>query len=587
MEPNAVESLFRYGIDYQLHLRKGKQYISQKAPKDIAFMYPDGRYRLSTGTPDKALANAKAQQYLRRIQDHFDRSRRELEPFIEAVRPYLESKGVHFVQWYKQRRIEFELYRDHTFLWRVTGGNYQFNARKSAGHWELPSPNFDTEEQRLVWEQLRVEGNAKPKKQSKVTADISDDWGWDIYSEEFVATEYSHVAMLVTLLGGFVPTHIMEAIDQDSRASIEALAKPLKPDYQAIFSGGLPDSKLMDAVKDNVNNLPTKPVVKIADAIPDEVRFSDVVEDYLKSKTEASKEQSQRLKACETVIRICGDRPLAEYTKLHAYDIARSMDGDGYSRSQISKMITYSRGLFKYATKTRGKDGNALLVDQPWKDIELDDYGKEKRKYKPLDAEELEALFASEMGEQERLLLSILVSTGMRLDEVALLTWERIRKYKDVLCFCLINDTRDERFKNRGSMRYVPVPDVIKPMLNTKGQGRVFTYRIDRDGKAQAAASDAVMPLIRKITNDDRKVAHSLRGNFKDALRELEVSKELNDFITGHAQGDVGGMYGEGPSLKKRIEVINRIQHPYLLSQPSIHRRLTCKRTSFTFFYDL
>jgi len=240
------------------------------------------------------------------------------------------------------------------------------------------------------------------------------------------------------------------------------------------------------------------------------------------------------------------------------------MDGDGYSRSQISKMITYGRGLFKYATKTRGKDGNALLVDQPWKDIELDDYGKEKRKYKPLDAEELEALFASEMGEQERLLLSILVSTGMRLDEVALLTWERIRKYKDVLCFCLINDTGDERFKNRGSMRYVPVPDVIKPMLNTKGQGRVFTYRLDRDGKAQAAASDAVMPLIRKITNDDRKVAHSLRGNFKDALRELEVSKELNDFITGHAQGDVGGKYGEGPSLKKRVEVINRIQLPYL-----------------------
>lgn len=564
-EPSAVESLFKYGIDYQLHLRKGKQYISQKAPKDIAFMYPDGRYRLSTGTPDKALANAKAQQYLRRIQDHFDRSRRELEPFIEAVRPYLEAKGVHVVQWYQQRRIEFELYRDQTFLWRVTDGNYQFNARKSLGHWELPSPTFDTEEERLVWEQLQVEGNAKPKKQSKVTAGISDDWEWDVYSEEFVATEYSHVAMLVTLLGGFVPTHIMETIDQDSRASIESLTKPLKPDYQTIFSGGMPSSNLMDAVKDNVNNLPTDPVVKIADAIPDQVRFSDVVEDYLKSKTEASKEQSQRLKACETVIRICGDRPLTDYTKLDAYDIARSMDSDGYSRSQISKMITYGRGLFKYATKTRGTDGNALLVNQPWKDIELDDYGKEKRKYKPLDAQELEALFALEMGEQERLLLSILVTTGMRLDEVALITWERIREYKDVLCFCLTNDTGDERFKNRGSMRYVPVPDVINSMLNSKGQGRLFTYRLDRDGKAQAAASDAVMPLVRKITKDDRKVAHSLRGNFKDALRELEVSKELNDFITGHAQGDVGGKYGEGPSLKKRAEVINRIQHQYLL----------------------
>ena len=125
--------------------------------------------------------------------------------------------------------------------------------------------------------------------------------------------------------------------------------------------------------------------MKIADAPPDQLRFSDVVEDYLNSKTEASKERSQRRKACDNEIRICGDFPLTKYNKLHAYDIARSMHQDGYSRSQISKMITYGRGLFKYATKTRGANGEAFLVIHPWKDIELDDYGKDKRKYKPLE----------------------------------------------------------------------------------------------------------------------------------------------------------------------------------------------------------
>lgn len=563
-EPCTVESLFKYGIDYQLHLRKGKQYISQKAPADIAFMYADGRYRLSTGTPDRALAKAKAQEYLRKIEKHFDRSRSQLDPFVEGVRPYLESKGVPVIQWYKQGRIEYELHRDQTFLWRVTGGKYQFDNREPIGKWNLPAPTFDTEEERLAWAKIKTEGNAKPKKQSKTNINISDYWEWDVYYEDFVATEYSHVAMLVTVLGGYVPTHLLGHLDSDSRACIEELTEPLKPDYAAIFSGELPKSKLLDAVRDNVNNLPREPAVKIADAPQDQIRFSDVVEDYLDSKTEASKERSQRLKACQTVIRICGDLPLAEYTKLDAYDIARSMHKDGYSRSQISKMITYGRGLFKYATKTRGTNGVALLVDQPWKDIELDDYGKEKRRYKPFDVEELHALFSLDMGQQERLLLSILISTGMRLDEVALMTWERIREYKDVLCFCLVNDTGDERYKNRGSMRYVPVPAVIKPMLSKRGQGRVFNYRIDRDGKAQAAASDAVMRVIRMVTSDDRKTAHSLRGNFKDALRELEVSKELNDFITGHAQGDVGGKYGEGPSLKKRQEVINRIQHHWL-----------------------
>ena len=570
-EPDAVESLFRYGIDYQLHLRKGKQYISQKAPKDIAFMYPDGRYRLSTGTPDKALAKARAQQYLLKIAEHFDRSRSKLDPFVEGLRQYLEAKGVNVIGWYKNNYVEHELVGEFTTLWRLTGGKYDFTEEYlDAGMWANTLPGF----RNTPHEALNSNAQRKSVGLNNDGADhvfeslrfkVPESASWDTYFERFVANDYVTLAELVTRLGGFVPTHLLDELDADDAEMIDELTKPLNPDVVMLYSNQLPDSDLLESLRRNANHLPRTPQVNVADAPQEQVRFSDVVEDYLKSKTEASKERSQRLKACQTVLRICGDRPLSAYSKLDAYDIARSMDGDGYSRSQISKMITYGRGLFKYATKTRGKDGNALLVDQPWKDIELDDYGKEKRKYKPLDAEELEALFASEMGEQERLLLSILVSTGMRLDEVALLTWERIRKYKDVLCFCLINDTGDERFKNRGSMRYVPVPDVIKPMLNTKGKGRVFTYRLDRDGKAQAAASDAVMPLIRKITNDDRKVAHSLRGNFKDALRELEVSKELNDFITGHAQGDVGGKYGEGPSLKKRVEVINRIQHSYLL----------------------
>ena len=72
------------------------------------------------------------------------------------------------------------------------------------------------------------------------------------------------------------------------------------------------------------------------------------------------------------------------------------------------------------------------------------------------------------------------------------------------------------------------------------------------------------MALIRKVTSNKRKVAHSLRGNFKDLVRDLEVTKEINDFITGHAQGDVAGKYGAGPSMQKRLEVVNKIKHPWL-----------------------
>lgn len=67
------------------------------------------------------------------------------------------------------------------------------------------------------------------------------------------------------------------------------------------------------------------------------------------------------------------------------------------------------------------------------------------------------------------------------------------------------------------------------------------------------------------MTKDDRKVLHSLRGNFKDFVRDIGVSKEINDFLTGHGQGDVAGLrYGDGPSMRVRSDVINAINHPWL-----------------------
>ena len=306
-----MESIFKYGIDYQSHKRKGKYYISKNAPDDIAFLYPDGRYRLSTGTPDKALANAKAQHYLRKIEDHFDASRNVLDPFIEGVRPFLESKGVSVVAWYKYGFIEHELYREQTFLWQMTGGNYESNKRKPLPYFELPTPAFDNEDQRSAWETLKTEVNAQPKKRPIDDINIPEDWGWDVYCEFFQANEFEQVAILVTLLGGYVPTHIVNSLPDVIRQAIPELTQPLKPDYAKLFSSDMPQSKLLQSVRDNVNDLPTDPVVRIEDAPPDQTRFTDIVHDYLDSKTEASKERSQRLKACEAVVRICGDRPLA------------------------------------------------------------------------------------------------------------------------------------------------------------------------------------------------------------------------------------------------------------------------------------
>ena len=57
------------------------------------------------------------------------------------------------------------------------------------------------------------------------------------------------------------------------------------------------------------------------------------------------------------------------------------------------------------------------------------EFGSKSRSYMPLSTDELMQLFRLEMDKESRLLLSILITTGMRLDEAALLTFERVSDY--------------------------------------------------------------------------------------------------------------------------------------------------------------
>jgi len=58
----------------------------------------------------------------------------------------------------------------------------------------------------------------------------------------------------------------------------------------------------------------------------------------------------------------CGNMPLGEYTQLNAYDLSKAMDALDFSNAQIKKMITYGRGVFRYAIKNCDINGKKFLT---------------------------------------------------------------------------------------------------------------------------------------------------------------------------------------------------------------------------------
>ncbi|SIT81147.1 Site-specific recombinase XerD [Yoonia rosea] len=249
----------------------------------------------------------------------------------------------------------------------------------------------------------------------------------------------------------------------------------------------------------------------------------------------------------EEFLKYMGDVPLSKVTALNIHQYAESM-GQTKSKQTISKKVGYIKRLFYFAER-KGWITNNVVVG-----VVLDSkLGKPRESYRPLNGDELEALFKQSMPEHSRKLLSILITTGMRLDEAALLDWEDVKEDQGIMYY----DLTDKLVKNKGSQRRVPVHSSL-PWITTGKTGQMFPeFTRDKDGKAQASASKALMPLIRRVTDDKAKVVHSLRGNFKDMLRDAGVSKEVNDFITGHASGDVAGNYGSGPSLRVRKEALD------------------------------
>jgi integrase len=177
-------------------------------------------------------------------------------------------------------------------------------------------------------------------------------------------------------------------------------------------------------------------------------------------------------------------------------DMARYMDGHGngkqWAHKTIKNYISYTKQAFDYAGQIRNEYGKIILPSHPFHNLKLGEFGAPAKPYISFNSEELHSIFAQDLPRLDRLLLAMLVTTGMRLDEASLMTWERVIIHEGTLCFSLVDqingDNQEQvQVKNTGSKRFIPIPEIIKPLLGNHGVGRIFSHRVDKEGKSENA----------------------------------------------------------------------------------------------------
>ena len=220
-----------------------------------------------------------------------------------------------------------------------------------------------------------------------------------------------------------------------------------------------------------------------------------------------------------------------------------------------------------------------LAYGNPFSDIDIQGYGAKKRPWEALAIDQLNALFATPMPDNHRLIFEILLKTGMRLDEVILLEWEQLKtgskedeqhiRYFDLSTSIIKNDAF--------SKRNVVLPDSLK--LPDRATGIIFPEwqkYLNADGKGSKEASRQLMEKyikpLRYNEKDDRKVVHSLRHNLIGLMSNLNdppAVQQHMEWITGHGmesgktESEMTKSYGSDPSLRNKYVIVNRIQHPW------------------------
>lgn len=320
--------------------------------------------------------------------------------------------------------------------------------------------------------------------------------------------------------------------------------------------------QLLRGLRKVLMNEQSKSQQTIEDLLPEFEKHleSRVQNDSLKQKT-----MKEWLTFVPQFVKVVGNLSLSDIQQKHARDFAKGLAAQGKAEKTIRSRVSGVSALLQFATV------EGFLEQNPLNGLRLRDIGKKSHHYRPLNDEQLSALLGIEsLPEKVRILWAILITTGMRIDEAALLRQDQVR-LEEIPYF----DLRVADVKTESSQRQVPIPQIILPTIKRLMDrplgidGRLFGFSIKSNGKSRA--SEDCGRWLRKVDlyamapkGPGRFTNHSMRGSLKDKLRDAGVQLEVSNDLMGHDRGKVSGAYGYGTPLRVLKDAVDKIEHPYL-----------------------
>jgi len=533
----------------RLVMHRGKWHWAVTKPKDLQ-KRTDPDKKLSTGTTDKVVAEERKHEVVAKIYKSFDEARAKIDPQIKKNEEFLA------------RVMELIASHGHT-------ANPRFK--------DLNNPFLEQDD---IVRELHAYNITIPDDMIALLSDETKHW---LKTLPYIADK-TEADIETEKLFGAKDFDVMSIMKQMEEGLEYLKNNPDAPDKELIHSG----VKELSIKLAQSTGWPKEADKALAARLQQTTSSISVVgKRYInENKWRRERTKSGAELAIQRFCKVVGaETDITDIDAKDAYEFARWMEVEEQAANKsIKGALSYVKGMFSWAITKKDYD----ITEEPWGKLsKIGDYGKPEQSYIPLEKHQLVELFdlvsrtgKGKMNRREHLALSILITTGCRLDEAALLCWDNIKEHEEGWHYI---DLRTALVKNQGSQRLLPIPDCLWPLFPKRGHkvsvdgisnspdGRLFDYALDKDGKSSRAASQACGRQLKKIDGlKPKQVTHSLRGNLKDLLYDVGIAKELNDYITGHSQGDVAGdRYGVGHDVKVRYDALNKVHHPYIKQYPA------------------
>ena len=259
----------------------------------------------------------------------------------------------------------------------------------------------------------------------------------------------------------------------------------------------------------------------------------------------------------QSVIDVLGDRPVDEYASSDAASYRDYLLKKGLTTNSVKRNFSTIRSIINLCIQEHGLDCKNAFSGVYLPDLD------DSKKRKPIPIENIRQIQEDCKLEDDeaRWLVALISDTGIRLSEAAGLHINDIILDEDIP-YINLKPHPWRSLKTKGSQRQIPLVGASLWAANRVKTNSHHTFAFPRYNTTSTTNGNSASAAINKWLKQrvpEGCVIHSFRHSLRDRLRAVQCPSDVIDQIGGWSTAGVGHAYGDGYTIDRKWEWMERM----------------------------